>query len=173
MALPYSEFWSYVDPTSDHRVPKNSILLSMGISYLLGLLALVSTAAFNAFMGAAVMCLCSATCIPLVLVMMSRRRALRGAPVKVRYRMGWLVNIISILWLLFTMVVICWPPKLPVTLGSMNYAFLVYLLFLTGITVLYFRWGKYNFKTPLIGEENKSNESTLTSVVLENVEVTK
>ncbi|SCV03444.1 LANO_0G04170g1_1 [Lachancea nothofagi CBS 11611] len=159
MALPYSQFWSYVDPSSKHKVPRNSILLSMGISYVLGLLALVSTAAFNAFVGAAVLCLCSATCIPLILVVISRRRALHGSPVKVRYRLGWPVNIISICWLIFTMGVICMPPKIPVTFGTMNYAFVVYLLFLSGVTALYFRWGKYNFRTPLIGEDNKVNNS--------------
>ncbi|SCU87486.1 LADA_0E04280g1_1 [Lachancea dasiensis] len=158
-ALPYSQLWSYVDVDSKHKVPRNSILLSMGVSYLLGLLALISTAAFNAFMGAAVLCLCSATCIPLLLVIISRRRALRGSPVKVRYRLGWPVNILSITWLLYTMVVICLPPKVPVTLKSMNYAILVYVMFLAGITLLYFRWGKGNFILPLIGEENRANTS--------------
>lgn len=173
MALPYSEFWSYVDPSSKHRVPKNSILLSMGISYLLGLLALLSTAAFNAFMGAAVLCLCSATCIPLVLVLISRRRALRGSPIKVRYRLGWFVNIASILWLVFTMVVICIPPQVPVTFSSMNYAFVVYLLFLAAITVLYFRWGRYNFKTPLISEDSRTEDTTSASFVLQDANLPK
>ncbi|CAR23970.1 Tpo5p [Lachancea thermotolerans CBS 6340] len=173
MALPYSEFWSYVDPSSKHRVPKNSILLSMGISYLLGLLALLSTAAFNAFMGAAVLCLCSATCIPLVLVLISRRRALRGSPIKVRYRLGWFVNIASILWLVFTMVVICIPPQVPVTFSSMNYAFVVYLLFLAAITVLYFRWGRYNFKTPLISEDSRTDDTASASFVLQDANLPK
>ncbi|CEP64437.1 Tpo5p LALA0_S11e04082g [Lachancea lanzarotensis] len=167
MALPYSEFWSHVDASSKHKVPKNSIFLSMGISYLLGLLALVSAAAFNAFMGAAVLCLCSATCIPLILVVVSRRRALRGSPIKVKYRLGWPVNICSICWLLFTMVVICLPPRVPVTFETMNYAVVVYLAFLGAITALYFRWGKHHFRLPLVGGDSKTDDSVDTVILQE------
>ncbi|SCU96100.1 LAFA_0G04258g1_1 [Lachancea sp. 'fantastica'] len=167
MALPFSETWSHVDASSKHMVPKNSIYLSMGISYFLGLLALVSTAAFNAFMGAAVLCLCSATCIPLILVIVSRRRALRGSPIKIRYRLGWPVNLSCVCWLLFTMAIICLPPRVPVTFGTMNYAIVVYLLFLGCITALYFRWGKYHFKLPLVGDDSKTENSVDTIALQE------
>lgn len=73
-AIPHYEKWTYVEPDSQSKVPKNSVILSMVISYFLGLLALISTAAFNAFIGAAVLCLCSATFIPLVLVLFTRRK---------------------------------------------------------------------------------------------------
>ncbi|SCW03164.1 LAFE_0G04368g1_1 [Lachancea fermentati] len=152
-ALPYSDLWAYVDPASQSKVPKYSILLTMGISYILGLLALVSTAAFNAFIGAAVLCLCSATCIPIILVVISRRRALRGSPIKVRYRLGWIVNFVSVAWLVFTMFIISVPPQVPVTSTSMNYASAVFVLFIIGITFLYYFWGTHNFKAPLVSED--------------------
>ncbi|SCU99602.1 LAME_0G04170g1_1 [Lachancea meyersii CBS 8951] len=172
MALPFSATWSHVDASSKHKVPTNSILLSMGVSYLLGILALVSTTAFNAFMGAAVLCLCSATCIPLILVIVSRRKALRGSPIKVRYGLGWLVNLSSICWLLYTMVVICLPPKVPVTFATMNYAFVVYLLFVGGITALYFRWGKDHFRLPLVEGDSKTDISEDT-IALQELQASK
>lgn len=157
-AIPHHELWTYVDPESVSKVPKYSIWLSMTISYFLGLLALFSTAAFNAFIGAAVLCLCSATCIPLILVLFTRRRVLRNAPIKIKYKLGWIVNIISVLWLLISMVSVCLPPALPVTATSMNYALIVYILFLIGITVLYFKWGKNNFRLPLVDKMNAQAE---------------
>lgn len=157
-AIPKHDLWTFVKPESESKVPVNSVLLSMAISYFLGLLALFSTAAFNAFIGAAVLCLCSGTCIPLVLVLFTRRRVLQGAPVKIRYKLGWTINIISIVWLVLSMFSVCMPVSVPVTLRSMNYAIIVYVLCLICITVLYFRWGKYNFKLPLADEIRVSGE---------------
>ncbi|CCD22247.1 Tpo5p NDAI_0A00890 [Naumovozyma dairenensis CBS 421] len=172
-AIPHHETWTFVQPESQSKVPKNSILLSMAISYILGLLALFSTAAFNAFIGAAVLCLCSATCIPLVLVLFRRRRVLRNAPVKIRYKLGWFVNIVSILWLLLSMVSVCLPPKIPVTLESMNYALIVYLLCIIIITLMYFKWGKDNFKLPLIEEEKKNQNDRTRKVPLDIISIKK
>lgn len=148
-AIPYYNLWTFVKPESESKVPTNSILLSMAISYLLGILALFSTAAFNAFIGAAVLCLCSATCIPLVLVLFRRRRVLKNAPIKIRYKFGWGINILSIIWLLLSMFSVCLPTRIPVTAKTMNYALIVYVLCLIIVTILYFKWGKYNFKLPL------------------------
>lgn len=148
-AIPYYNLWTFVKPESESKVPKNSILLSMAISYFLGILALFSTAAFNAFIGAAVLCLCSGTCIPLILVLFRRRRVLKTAPIKIRYKLGWGINIISILWLLLSMFSVCLPTRIPVTAKTMNYALIVYVVCLIAITVLYFKWGKYNFKLPM------------------------
>ena len=163
-AIPRYEFWTDVKPESQSQVPKNSIILSMCISYLLGLIALVSTAAFNAFIGAAVLCLCSGTCIPLVLVLFQRRRILRNAPVKIRYKLGWGINITSILWLFLAMFSVCLPVRSPVTFRTMNYALVVYVLCLICITTLYFTWGRYNFNLPqcdydTMGKNNSSGKN--------------
>lgn len=149
-AIPYHRLWTYVDPQSKSKVPKYSILLSMGVSYTLGLLPLFSTAAFNAFIGCAVLCLCSATLIPLVLVLVARRRVLRNAPIKIKYKLGWIVNIGSVFWLLLSMVSVCFPPQIPVTIKTMNYAIIVFLFCFVMIVILYYRWGKQNFQLPLV-----------------------
>lgn len=169
-AIPRYDLWTFVKPESQSKVPVNSVLLSMTISYILGLLALFSTAAFNAFIGAAVLCLCSGTCIPLVLVLFRRRRVLRNAPIKIRYKLGWTINIISILWLLLSMFSVCMPVSVPVTMRSMNYAIMVYILCLICITVLYFKWGKYNFNLPMADEINNSQNVEF-SAIPEEVEL--
>ncbi|CCH60372.1 hypothetical protein TBLA_0C05740 [Henningerozyma blattae CBS 6284] len=167
-AIPKHEFWTYVDPQSVSKVPKYSVLLSMAVSYLLGILALFSTAAFNAFIGAAVLCLCSATVLPLVLVLFTRRRILRNAPIKIHYKLGWIVNITSIVWLLLSMGSVCLPSQVPVTVRTMNYALIVYVACLIAITILYFRWGKYHFTLPLVDEDYKNLTSIMESATSSN-----
>ena len=168
-AIPRHDLWTFVDPESQSKVPANSVLLSMAISYILGLLALFSTAAFNAFIGAAVLCLCSGTCIPLILVLFRRRRVLKNAPVKIRYKLGWTINIVSILWLLLSMFSVCLPVSVPVTVRSMNYAIIVYILCLICITGLYYKWGKYNFNLPLADEMRGTTNIEFSSIP-ENVD---
>ncbi|KAL3229651.1 Polyamine transporter TPO5 [Nakaseomyces bracarensis] len=159
-AIPRHDLWTFVSDDSQSRVPKYSIILSMCISYILGLLALISTAAFNAFIGLAVLCLCSATFIPLVLVLCTGRRVIKHAPVKIRYKFGWFINIMSVIWLLLVMVSVSFPIQIPVTMKSMNYALVVYILCLIGITVLYFTWGKYNFRLPLADDIKQETHIT-------------
>lgn len=151
-AIPYHSLWTYVDPSSESKVPKYSVMLSMGVSYFLGLLALISTAAFNSFVGSAVMCLCSASAIPITLSLFQGRKLIRGSAFRIKYRLGYIVNAITILWLLFSMIIICLPQKVPVTLKSMNYASVVYFTFLVIIMILYEKWGAKNFTTPLVND---------------------
>ncbi|QLQ77959.1 hypothetical protein HG537_0A02060 [Torulaspora globosa] len=156
-AIPFHSIWTYVDPCSESKVPKYAVLLSMGVSYILGLLPLVSTAAFNAFIGCAVLCLCSATLIPLILVLLTGRRTLRNAPIKIKYKIGWVVNIGSVVWLLLSMLSVCLPPQIPVTAKTMNYALVVFVACFISIIILYFRWGNVNFQLPLVDKLNKDN----------------
>lgn len=150
--IPYHHLWTYVDPASESKVPKYSVMLSMGVSYVLALLALISTAAFNAFVGCAVLCLCSASMLPILLSLYHRRKLVKGLAFRIKYRLGYITNCLTVIWLLFTMVIISLPQKVPVTFRSMNYSSVVYFLFMIMVTVLYDRWGIYNFRAPLVGE---------------------
>ncbi|AQZ15584.1 TPO5 (YKL174C) [Zygosaccharomyces parabailii] len=164
-AIPYYRLWTYVDPQSGSRVPKYSILLSMAVAYVLGLLPLFSNAAFNAFIGCAVLCLCSATLIPLVLVLVTRRRVLSNAPVKIKYKLGWIANIGSVLWLLLSMFSVCLPPQIPVTAKTMNYALVVFLLSFIIICVLYYKWGRQHFQLPQVDKASIAEEMGTVSVI--------
>lgn len=152
-AIPHYELWTYVDPSSESKVPKYSVMLSMCISYLLGLLALFSTAAFNSFVGCAVLCLCGASCIPIVLSMYHKRRLIRGSAFRIKYRLGFLVNFLTVVWLLFSMVIMCLPQKVPLTLKGMNYSSVVFVIILISISVLYEKWGINHYTAPLINEQ--------------------
>ncbi|AGO12234.1 AaceriAEL125Cp [[Ashbya] aceris (nom. inval.)] len=151
-AIPYHELWSYVSPESQSQVPKYAVYLSMAASYIFGFLPLVSGTAYNSFIGASVMCLCSASGVAVICVMLNGRRGVKGAAVKIRYRLGWPVSILVLLWLLLVMFCMCMPVTRPVTFSSMNYTSCIFAVFLVGIGALYNLWGKYHFKIPQIYE---------------------
>ncbi|KAH3681070.1 hypothetical protein WICPIJ_007984 [Wickerhamomyces pijperi] len=151
-ALPYQDFWTYVDQNSVSKVPKNAVLLSMAISYILGLLSLVSTAAFNAFVGAAVISLCAASLIPITSSVLGFRKRVRGAVFKLR-GIGIIINLLSIVWLVFTIFVLSCTPSLPLTLRSTNYALFVFIFATFIISILWFAWGRTNFHGPLIDSD--------------------
>ncbi|AET41399.1 Tpo5p Ecym_8105 [Eremothecium cymbalariae DBVPG len=150
--LPYSDLWSYVSPDSQSQVPRYAVYLSMGISYIFGLLPFISGNAYNSFIGASVLCLCSASSIAIICVMLTGRRGIKGAGVKIRYRLGWPVDVFVLLWLGLVMFCMCMPVTVPVTINTMNYTFLIFLVFLVGISGLYNFWGKYNFSIPELSE---------------------
>lgn len=152
-ALPFGHIWTYINPDSVSKVPKNAVLLSMGVSYLLGLLSLISSAAFNAFVGVAVISLCAAAVIPIMSLILGGRKKVRGAAFKLKY-VGFIINTISVLWLLFTIFILSLPPQLPVSGSSMNYASVVFVLFVLLISVLWLVWGKKNFHGPLVDHEH-------------------
>lgn len=164
-AIPCYRLWTYVGPQSESRVPKYSILLSMTISYILGLLPLFSNAAFNAFIGCAVLCLCSATLIPLLLVLVTRRRVLKNAPVKIKYKLGWIANIGSVCWLFLSMFSVCLPPRIPVTPKTMNYALLVFLFCLIIICILYYKWGRKHFQLPQVDKASVAEEMSQLNII--------
>lgn len=157
-ALPAGHLWTYVQNDSVSKVPKYSVLLSMGVSYFLGLLALVSTSALNAFIGAAVLSLCASSLIPIVCSLLGARKKVRGAAFKLKY-VGFILNIIAVLWLTFTLFILSMPPQIPVTASSMNYAALVFMGFTLLITLLWFVWGRYNFHGPLVDHDHNERVS--------------
>lgn len=149
-ALPYRELWSHVDP--QRGIPINSLYLCIAISLVLGLLSLLSSSAFNAFVGSAVITLNVANGIPIFFLLLNKRRKLKGAPFKL-HLMGYVVNVVSLAWILLTVLILCMPPQIPITVISMNYAFVVVIVFSLAIAIVYRFWGRYHFHGPVVEDE--------------------
>lgn len=147
--LPFQHLWVEVDPSHD-GVPKNALYLSMVMCAILSLLALVSTSAFNAFLGSSVICLALANGVPIMLSMLNGRKSIKGGAFRLLI-FGWVVNALSVLWIAFLTVILCLPPAIKhLTWFSMNYALVVIAAFLGVATVGYITWGSANFTGPLI-----------------------
>lgn len=148
--LPFKDIWVSVDSVELYVLPKNALFLSMGVCAVFSLLALVSPSAFNAFMGASVISLALANGIPIFCLMLNKRRKIKGSAFRLKY-CGWIINFISVSWVILLTFILCSPPVIKhLTWSSMNYASVVFV-FLVGIaTIGYLTWGANVFTGPPI-----------------------
>jgi amino acid transporter len=155
--LPYNTLWQQLDNTvGEEVVPKNALLLAIVTSIILGTFSLISTSAFNAFLGCSVMSMNVANGIPIFCSLLDRRKKIKGATFKLR-KFGYIVNICSCFMIIMTCIVLCFPPSLNIDIQSMNYSILVFIIFTLSIWVGYHFWGRYHFIGPLMTVETETN----------------
>lgn len=118
-AIPYSKFFARVNHGFLEGVPVNAYLLSTLIQVLLGLIFLGSSAAFNAFVGVAVICLGASYAMPVLLSVLNRRREMHDAPYNLG-RFGYFINGFAVVWVMFEIVLFSMPAVIPVTSTSMS-----------------------------------------------------
>ncbi|OWT40520.1 GabA permease [Cryptococcus neoformans Bt1] len=121
--IPASGWWKKVDER--FGIPVNSLILSAVVCALLGLIYLGSSAAFNAFTGVATICLGCSYAFPVLCSLLRRREAVRNASYSLG-KFGYAVNIITVVWITFSIILFCMPTAIPVTAESMNYASVVF-----------------------------------------------
>lgn len=122
-AIPFHTVFARISHQSDKDdgsdVPLNAHLLSTTIQLLLGLIFLGSTAAFNAFIGVAVICLGASYAMPIAISLWYGRKEMADAPYALG-RWGLPLNIISLLWVCFEIILFSMPAVLPVTQVTMS-----------------------------------------------------
>lgn len=151
--LPFKKYWIEVDSVAESRIPKNALFFSMTVCGLLCLLSFVSESAFSAFLGASVISLALANGIPILCLMLNKRRKIKGAAFRLR-KFGWIVNSLSVFWVMILFVILCLPPVIKnLTWGNMNYAIAVVLGFVSFASVGYRIWGFESFHGPQIDTE--------------------
>jgi amino acid transporter len=142
-AIPLSRVWAKVDDR--HGAPIWALVLTTVIEMLLGLINLGSSSAFLAFVSVGVMALAASYGIPVAISLFHRRREVNAAKWTMGNTIGWIVNIIALVWIVFEIILFSMPTALPVTDVSMNYAIVVFLGFMFLSIVwyaLYARKGK-------------------------------
>lgn len=148
--LPFKQYWVEVDSVEESLVPKNALFLSMFVCGTLSLLSLFSESAFNAFMGSSVISLALANGIPILCLMINKRQKIKGAAFRMR-GIGWVVNALSIFWVVLLFFILCLPPVIKdITWYSMNYAIVVIIAFVLFASLGYRSWGRLSFNGPQI-----------------------
>ncbi|KAJ6001079.1 hypothetical protein N7481_001488 [Penicillium waksmanii] len=122
--VPFSKFMARISHSS--QLPINSIIFSVIACSLIGLLELGSATALNAILGSAVLCIFSSYAIPITCSLLSKRSAVaRPHYFSLGRGLGTALNLVSVVWIVFVFVWLCFPLYLPVTMDSMNWAVLV------------------------------------------------
>ncbi|KAJ8073088.1 hypothetical protein PM082_019956 [Marasmius tenuissimus] len=144
-AIPFHRTFAHISP--GRSVPLNAYLLSTIVQLLLGLILLGSSTAFNAFVGVAVMCLGASYAIPITISLINRRKDVKDSPYPLG-RWGVLLNVISVAWVVFEIVLFSMPPVIPVTKVTMNYASVVFVGFGVISAGWYMTSGRYHYTGP-------------------------
>ncbi|KHN94010.1 Amino acid/polyamine transporter I [Metarhizium album ARSEF 1941] len=136
--MPFSRFFSRVHSTLE--VPLNALFWTVAWVIVFGCIFLGSSSTFNAIAAASVVALGLTYAIPPAVHLARGRNMLPdNRPFKLPGALGWVLNLVGILWTALTTVLFVFPPAIPVTASNMNYcivAFGVMLLIAGGTWVL-------------------------------------
>ncbi|KAJ5561734.1 hypothetical protein N7535_003805 [Penicillium sp. DV-2018c] len=149
-AIPGFKLWRRVNDKLD--VPVWAIVLSAVVDGLLGLIYFGSNAAFTSFTGVATICLSTSYGLPILISLIRGRRDVKGSSFSLG-RFGFVINCITIAWIVLAIALFCMPVTLPVTPESMNYASVVFTGF-AGISLFwYFVYARKHFTGPPVNRE--------------------
>lgn len=161
--LPFSRVFAKVHPTLD--VPLNALIWTAGWVIVFGCVFLGSESAFSAIVSASVVALGVTYAIPpLINCLRGRRMLPEDRAFKLKGPLGWILNMVGILWTVLTTVLFVFPPENPTDATHMNYCIVAFGVILIIAVVQWIFDGRKNYEGPRL------NEDALVSGVVEGVE---
>ncbi|KAL7790651.1 putative GABA permease [Trichoderma afarasin] len=161
-AIPGYKLWRKVNTSLD--VPIWALVLSTVVDCILGCIYFGSSAAFNSFTGVATICLSTSYGVPVLVNLVQRRKAVEHSPYPLGKVMGPIINVICIVWIVFSVVIFCMPVSLPVDATTMNYASVVFAGFGAIAFIWYFAYARKNFTGPPVRSAGEDGEITTVGV---------
>ena len=149
--IPAAEYFSHVNTSS--QLPIRMIILVGVLQFLLGLVYLGSTTAFNAILSMAVLGMYMSYVLPIIYMLLYGRGAaglLRG-PFQMSRAVGTCVNTVAIIWLIVAMFFSTWPNFYPVTKDNMNYSTVVLAGWLLVGSIMYLTTCRTKYEVPIAG----------------------
>ncbi|PVH99996.1 amino acid transporter [Periconia macrospinosa] len=159
--LPFSKTFTYVHPTL--QIPIPALLLVAFICALLALINIGSTVAFTALVSLPTVSLYVSYFIPILLLTLRKLRGMhpKYGPFKLG-RWGLPINVFSLVYIVFVLIWIPFPPGRPVTAQTMNYAAPLFIAVVILALVDWVISGKTRFKVPTtaidVPEGDEENE---------------
>ncbi|GAA5917371.1 hypothetical protein JCM6882_006341 [Rhodosporidiobolus microsporus] len=149
--LPFSTFFSKLN--SRTAVPDRAVYFTTGWCIVFALIYFGSSSSFNAILSSSVVMLNMSYCVPIVLLLTRGRHLLRPesfpsptwtlGPI-----LGPLANIVALCFTAITTVFFVFPPELPATGTSMNYAVAVFGIVIIMSTLTWIFQGRKEFHGP-------------------------
>ncbi|OBT75861.1 hypothetical protein VF21_04370 [Pseudogymnoascus sp. 05NY08] len=166
-AMPGSNLWCQIDKRLD--VPLLAIILSTVVNCLLGCIYFGSSAAFNSFTGVATICLSTSYGLPVLISLARGRRDVVNSPFSLGI-FGVAINLVTVVWTGFSLVIFCMPVALPVTTSSMNYASVVFAGFAFISASWYLVHGRKHFYGPPVIVDCRNGDRQTVVVATSNEE---
>ncbi|RLM02011.1 hypothetical protein CFD26_109119 [Aspergillus turcosus] len=148
-ALFFSRRLASVHPSLN--VPVYALLLNGLLVLLVGIVYVCSTTAFNAFIGTTVIVAQISFAVPAALLIYRRRSAEYlppSRPFRVPHVVGYVCNVVTVVWAVVITVFFTFPATVPVTGGNMNYASVVLVVMLILGVVNWFAYAKRHYHGP-------------------------
>lgn len=140
--LPGSKYLSEVH--SGLRLPINAHLFSTSLVAVIGCIYMGSTTSFNAIITASICLLLMSYAIPTVLLLQKGRLNICHGPFWMG-PVGFVSNIMTLIWTIFCLVFLSFPYVKPVTPSNMNYVSAAYGVVFIYIIISYALWGNKSF----------------------------
>ncbi|VUC20663.1 unnamed protein product [Clonostachys rosea] len=144
-AIPGSLHWRKIH--HGLQVPAYALGLSSLVIASMGCIYFGSAAAFNAFTGATCICLSASFVSPVLISLLRGRRLVQHSTFSLG-KVGYLLNLVSVCWVVVAFVLFSFPAQLPVTASSMNYTSVVFVGFAVISVVYYILRGRKSFEGP-------------------------
>jgi len=156
--LPFSAFFRHLTPWN--KCPTRTVVLTTTIIWLLSLINIGSTTAFNALLSLSTLGIYFSYCIPIVVIALRRFDRINPIEFGPWYlgKSGLAINIVSIIFCLFVILFLPFPPELPVTANNMNYSSVMFLGVIGFAIIYYFTFGKHTYKGPVEVIVDESDE---------------
>ncbi|KAJ5885011.1 hypothetical protein N7495_009521 [Penicillium taxi] len=151
--LPASKFFSKIHPKLN--VPLNSLYLNLFLVVVFGCIFLGSSSAFNAIISCSVVFLDLAYGMPIAVNVMRGRKTLPDRAFTLPNWFGWIINIISLVYIVLTTVLFLFPPDLPVTGSNMNYCVVVLAIVVIISSLTWVFDGRKNYSGPTLEIEGQ------------------
>lgn len=150
--LPFSDFLSHVDKRTS--LPLRSIFFCTVFTAIICVINIGSTVAFNAIVSITIAGLFTSYLIPICLMIRKRLTgevsSLRFGPWRMGNTVGLVVNVLSTIYLVISVVFSFFPPAIPVTLVTFNWSCVVWGgIVLLGL-VWYALYGRKRYNGPIL-----------------------
>ncbi|KOS40471.1 hypothetical protein ACN38_g8651 [Penicillium nordicum] len=155
--MPFSRYWSHIDPST--HVPLRAHALSVCIVFVIGLIYIASSTAFNSLITGVIVFPYLTYLAPMICSIWRGKNQPRG-PFHLGI-IGVISKIITVVFCIFTVVMYSFPYMMPVTPSNMNYVTVIYGIALVYGLIDWFSRARYQFKTH--NNEPQSNELCETS----------
>ncbi|EAW10356.1 putative choline transport protein [Aspergillus clavatus NRRL 1] len=145
-ATPFASYFSHVD--SKTRCPLRATVAMASMISCLGCIYIGSTTAFQALLSSFIVLSTLSYLGAILPHVLARRRNIVPGPFYLGRKLGFVVNLAAVVYILVTVVCFCFPLVLPVTIENMNYSSVIAV----GLMVLITSWwcirGRHDYKGP-------------------------
>ena len=158
--LPLSKYLARVDKR--FNVPINALILTSATAIIFGCVYLVSSSALNAILSASVVALGVSYGIPIAILVLRGRSILpQERQFPLGNILGWICNIVGLIFIIFTTILFLFPPQTPVTWSNMNYTIVAFAIVFIFALLQWIFDGHKNYHGPQV-QSTPGNDQAMT-----------